>query len=260
MKYFIHAVPERLWYLNKFLIPRMLEQGIKIEELEMYIDNGHDGNLVSCLNSLSMMSNDDGGTWHLQDDIMISHDFADVTHNVMKDTIMCGMCMDIDEEQEKPGGKVDTKNMWYSFQCIYIPNKIALHFVHWFNTVAIEDKKYTLWISKNKYDDSFFREFMLSCYPNYNIMNIMPNIVNHIDYMLDGSLINKDLEDVKDINRQAKYFEDRDSQDKLEYEVRNFKLINKMQNQIDKLGSKPKMNIPKIKDMHCVKKEPMNYN
>lgn len=260
MKYFIHAVPSRLWYINQFLIPSMLKQGITVNELEMYMDNNGDGNLVSCLNSFSMVPNDDGGMWHLQDDIMISHNFSEITHDVPKDTVMCGMCMDIDEEQEKPDGKVNAENMWYSFQCIYIPNRIALHFVHWFNTVAINDEKYTLWISKNKYDDSFFRMFMLENYPDYNIINIKPNIVNHVDYMLDGSLINKDLEDVKGINRQAKYFEDTGLQKQLASDVTTHKLILKVKSQAKELLP-IEDNIVDIKPHKIITvKEPMNYN
>ena len=261
MRYFIHAVPERIWYINNFLIPSMLSQGIQVDELEMYVDNGNDGNLVSCLNSLSMMPNDDKGTWHIQDDIMISHNFAEITRQA-NNSVMCGMCMDIDEEQEKPDGKVDAENMWYSFQCIYIPNRLALQFVHWFNTVAIDDPKYALWISKNKYDDSFFRRFMLENNLGYDIINIKPNIVNHIDYMLDGSLINKDLDD---INRQAKYFEDRDLQISLELKIKTYRLTQKMKESTNKLNTTN--NIDDILDKYTMTRKrkrnlplEMNYN
>jgi hypothetical protein len=68
--------------------------------------------------------------------------------------------------------------------------------------------------------------------------------------MLDGSLINKDLDD---INRQAKYFEDRDLQIGLELKIKTYRLTQKMKSSTEKLNTIN--NIDEVLDKYSMKKK-----
>ena len=39
MYYMIHAVPEREWYVEEYLIPSMISQGISPDEIEVWMDS-----------------------------------------------------------------------------------------------------------------------------------------------------------------------------------------------------------------------------
>ncbi len=75
-KYMIHACLARMWYVEEFLIPSMLEQGIEWESITIWNDAQRRGNLIACMDSFLSLAGSDGGTWHLQDDVIICRDFA----------------------------------------------------------------------------------------------------------------------------------------------------------------------------------------
>ena len=256
-KYLIHGCEERLWYIERYLVPSMLEQGIDPHDISIYIDTEHDGNLFACIKSFNALPIK-GDTWHLQDDIIISPDFRAVTERYSK-AMVCGMCMNIADEVVKPKGKVNIKYMWHSFQCTLIPNIMAHEFVQWFINTASKDPQYRMWISKNKYDDSFFKVFMEDYHPNYMALNLYPNIVDHVDFLLGGSLINADFPG----ERRAKYFENTYLVDELARKLEPHMLTKKMKDMIDKIR-KSQTNHANV-DLHLSKKiskknPPMNYN
>lgn len=183
-KYLIHAVPKRLWYVNDHLIPSMLEQGINQKDISVYCDKNKDGNLHSFLQSLKGLQED---TWHLQDDVIIGRRFKAVTENV--DGVVCAFCSIYSED--KPYGLVDVRDMWYSFPCIRIPVAYSQEFQEWTQTDALKSPLYRSWVAVGKYDDSLFMAFMMHRHGKDKVLNLNPNIVNHIDYLIGGSVVNK---------------------------------------------------------------------
>ena len=184
--YLIHSCDERLWYVEDILIPSMLEQGIEKSNISVYNDVEHLGNLEAFIQSLITV-NQEGGTWHLQDDIVISKQFKRWTEEY-DNGIICGFCNAYSERF--PLGLVKPKDMWYSFQCMRIPNDIARHCYTWFYERIENDPTFEAW-AKTKHDDYIFHKFMERYYANDSVLNLAPNIVDHIDYLLGGSLINK---------------------------------------------------------------------
>lgn len=83
MKYMIHACPKRMWYVSDYLIPSMLAQGIDKGNIIVWNDIDGVGNLASCLASFASCQ-EEGETWHLQDDVVICHDFAERTASAPK--------------------------------------------------------------------------------------------------------------------------------------------------------------------------------
>jgi len=82
------------------------------------------------MNCFKSMPDDDKGTWHLQDDIMICSDFKQRTEELEnKMPIVCGFCF---RTLASPGGFHSAYHMWYSFQCIKIDNQIARECAKWF--------------------------------------------------------------------------------------------------------------------------------
>ena len=183
-KYMIHAVPQRMWYVEHYLMPEMIKNGIDKDSILIYNDDKGLGNLRAFLDSLKKSDCD---LWHLQDDIIISDDFKVQTekHN---SGIVCGFCSRYSED--KPAGFVLPENMWYSFPCIRIPDSTAREFIRWIKQQEEENGKHKNWIDANRYDDSLFMAFLQERYPLKAVLNLKPNIVNHIDYLIGGSMVN----------------------------------------------------------------------
>lgn len=51
MNILIHACLKRNWYVYEHLIPSLLAQGIKEDEIHVWMDIGGEGNLMSCIHS-----------------------------------------------------------------------------------------------------------------------------------------------------------------------------------------------------------------
>ena len=193
-RYMIHGTPEREWYVNEFLVPSMIEQGIPEEDIVLWIDNEHKGNLESFMQSCRWIGESQsylGGFWHLQDDVVISKTFAKRAEE-NGNGIVCGFCTPAFE-----GGNVNLIGvqpiafMWFSFQCIRIPNIYAKQCADWFYNVAKPQKIFRDYWAEGKHDDVMFRKFMQDNYPKEMVHNLMSNMVDHVDYLVGGTLINK---------------------------------------------------------------------
>ena len=145
-----------------------------------------------------------GYTWHLQDDVIISSDFKKRTEEYKEFYgLICGICteydLDIIGHTNMPIPTFD--ELWFSFPCMRIPNIIAKECAEYFNSgkdLACEE-----WRKRNKGDDSVFRRYIQVYYNKMMHINLMPNIVDHIDYLLGGSTVNADR-NVKQV--RAKYW------------------------------------------------------
>lgn len=208
MRYMIHACKDRKWYLDSFLIPSMLDQGINSDDIEIWMDEDGKGNLFSCMESFESCKDIEGSTWHLQDDVIISRDFYERTKASDEHLVICGFCgKDLGPSIDKDG-YVFPWSMWWSFQCIQIPNDLAFECSEWFYKDAIhrDDEGMAKRIQEKKSDDWFWRRFLLECNPYIDVLNLNPNLVDHIDYLIGGSLIN--TQRTKDM--RAVYFKDKD--------------------------------------------------
>ena len=189
-KYLIHACKVRLWYVNEYLIPSMIKQGINKADIDIYLDENEEGCLFSCMKAFYQVPNNDEGIWHLQDDIVIASNFKEKTEKYSQDYIVCGYCYSLDGGKDFVG-EVKPKNMWYSFPCIYIPNKVAKRCASWFFNKAMYDNGYGVLIRTNKHDDTLFHVFVEDYYSEMKVLNLVPNIVDHVDYLIGGSIINR---------------------------------------------------------------------
>lgn len=191
MKYLIHTYPKRLWYVNEFLIPSMIEQGINKEDIHIYNDEKFKGNLKAFIESCKYVKENfdiEKGTWHLQDDVVISSDFAERTKYVTKDDVQCGFVSEMYNKVKKDAvGKQNIKYIWLSFPCIYIPNLYIVEFIDWLekNKFRNDDMK-TRYLANN-YDDFFFINYLADRRRDIYTFNIKPNLVDHIDYLIGGT-------------------------------------------------------------------------
>lgn len=215
MQYMIHACPERMWYVEEFLIPALTAQGIRDEEITVWIDADKKGNLFSCMDSFLACGDHEGGTWHMQDDVIACSDFASRTKE-HDQGIVCGFgCKNFGPSMQERG-IVPAGFLWYSFQCIRIPNEIAKECAEWFYNEARYYPQYKEKVADRKHDDYFFREFILDKWPDIKIENLDPCLVDHIDYLIGGTLINR-LRAIK-INRAA-FWPEEDLVEQLEREI-----------------------------------------
>ena len=216
-KYLIRCCNRRYEYVTKYLVPSMITQGIKEDNIKVYLDVNNEGCLESCMKAFSSVPDDDEGTWHLQDDIIISSDFRICTEKY-NDGIVCGYCWEKDRYKEV-SGFVDADHMWYSFPCIRIPNKIARGCAKWYYDFVINSNEYHIWVNAKKYDDSVFDIYVKDyCRGTVMILNLEPNIVDHIDYLIGGSVINYMRSEVQ---TRAAHFEDKYLVDKLAEILKN---------------------------------------
>lgn len=179
----IHCVPARLNYVQNFIIPELENQFI--DKISIFNDVKLSGNLTSFLDSLKVLP-ETGSTWHIQDDVLISPRFAK-TINGTKDEIICGFSSKYDRCNDSI---TNPKDMWWTFPCIKIPNKIAKEFVTWCVPDNMSSSRFRDCIKENKGDDALFKEFLEKIHPDERIINLNPNIVNHVDYLLGGSVAN----------------------------------------------------------------------
>lgn len=213
MRYMIHACPPRMWYVNDYLLPSMRAQGI--EDVEIWNDTEGKGNLFSCMESFRACGERPGGTWHLQDDVILCRDFAERTRAA--DGVVCGFgCRNFGISMQERG-RVPMVFMWYSFPCIHIPNHLAGECAAWFFEDAIHRTKYAAQVSDRRHDDWFWREFLLERHKDLWVTNLVPNLVDHVDYLLGGTLINQQRR--LQTNRSA-FFEDLDLVAELESKIK----------------------------------------
>ena len=208
----IHTYPGRLWYVTDFLIPSMRKQGIK--NIEVWNDWQYAGNLLSFVASMMECGERDGGIWHLQDDIVISHDFALKTQEY-DSGMVAGYCHSVFGPLISVSGKTKAPFLWNSFPCLRIPNEIAKEFAKWYLKDARKRKNYREWVQSDKHDDGFFHDFIDEAYPDMEVINLKPNIVDHIDYLLGGSTINAD----RTHESRAEFFEDHGEVRQLEIDL-----------------------------------------
>lgn len=108
-------------------------------------------------------------------------------------------------------GEQKAADHWYSFQCIRVPDSLAGECAVWFFSDASKrtQAKYRNRVLRKKHDDDFFRFFLEEKHPEMTVLNLKPNLVDHIDYLIGGTLVNKDR--IEKVNRAA-YWENEDEQ------------------------------------------------
>ena len=211
-KYLIHAVPRRRWYVDDYLIPSMLDQGISEKNIRVYEDTNQEGNLRACMNAFASCT-DDGGTWHLQDDVCICKNFKIITEAV-DFGLICGFSSKMYDGEGKIG-LVDRKDMWFSFPCIRIPNEYARDCAEWVTKYIIGNPIYKDFWGGGANDDWAFRTYLKEFYTFVHAMNIAPNLVDHVDYLVGGGTGKKSREQ----QVRAQYWTDSDIVENLEQKI-----------------------------------------
>lgn len=202
MKYIVHACNKRKWYVDEFLIPSMREQGIM--DVKTYLDKDGRGCLPSMLASFRECGKRRISAWHLQDDVVLSRDFAEKSQNIDRKIVNMGFWHRFDGDQDLHPGRTKVSDMTYSFPCVYVPHNIAQEFAEWYFDEAVKREQYKKWIEAKKYGDSFFRDFMRERHTDEYVYNFKPSLVEHIDWLIGGSTINQ----YRDGICRAGYWED----------------------------------------------------
>lgn len=202
MRIMIHACPARMWYVNEFLIPSLKEQGA--DDIYVWNDRNGLGNLEATMASFALCGHYSGGTWHLQDDVIIAHDFVERAR-AHDEGVVCGYV----NQQAGPNvgmtGRRPVCFHWWSFPCIRIPNEYARACAEWWRNEGRYKDIYQSHIYYKNGDDTVFRDWLVDISNCSHITNLTPNLVDHIDYLLGGSVTNKHRE----YTARAFYFEDK---------------------------------------------------
>jgi len=81
--------------------------------------------------------------------------------------------------------------MWYSFPCIRIPNHMAIECANWYYNGLSHPTEVKYFTRYGKNDDLLFRAFLERNYMSNEVMLVNPNLVDHVDWLIGGSIINK---------------------------------------------------------------------
>lgn len=185
--YIIHTCPTREWYVTDYLIPDMKAQGIT--DIEVWNDTEKRGNLRACMECFTEIGKRGEQRWHLQDDIVISRDFREKTERY-DDGIVCGYVREEWQPMGVRAGVVPAVFMWNSFPCIHIPDEYARDMAEWFYTDAAFRDTYRDNVRLNRGDDSMWFDWVMECHLEDEVRNLSPCIVDHIDFLIGGSVTN----------------------------------------------------------------------
>ena len=185
MKVLIHAYPKRMWYVEGWLVPELERQGA--DEIEIWNDTEGKGNLRACLESFAARTGD-GGTWHIQDDVLLCRDFAQRCRE-HDEGVVYGFCNVQFTDDPAQTGVVSVEDAWHSFQCLRIPDAYARECAAWFEGPGRTSGLYPIWISSGKMDDDMFRTFLLDQHGRETVENLRPNLVEHVDWIIGGSIL-----------------------------------------------------------------------
>lgn len=218
--YMIHTCKKRRWYVDRYLIPSMHEQGINDADIFIWEDKKGNGCLASFMESMKWVGDTQcflNGIWHLQDDIVLAKDFAEKTRQ-NDHGIVCGFCNEkFDGGNVNLIGIVPVSYTWFSFPCIRIPNTYARECAEWFYEDVVPNNRHGEFTAEGKHDDALFRLFLVERHPNEVTNNLLINIVDHVDYLIGGSLVNKQRDGI----RRAYRFEDKEVVDHLKERLEN---------------------------------------
>lgn len=225
--YLIHCSTKRLWYVKELLIPSMLKQGIQQKDILIYQDKNRIGNLRAWVDSCNRISlhcknHDIDGVWHLQDDVVISKNFKQMTEQY--DTgLVCGFTCAYDREPEPGYFHLYQEKMWFSFPCIRIPSDILSEFTDWANINLWQSEYFNLCVRKNNSDDLVFREWLYDNHADMEHLNLAPNPVNHVDKLIGGSLANPQRD--KEQDTMSIFWDEQDVIDNLISQLKKVKKI-----------------------------------
>ena len=200
--------------MKGYLIPRLLNQPY-VDEVFVWCDEEKKGNLYSCMDSFRHIPEDwHGATWHMQDDVIIARNFFERVTIAEKDEIVCGFCCPR-FNSNLTRGYSDPEHMWYSFPCIRIPDDIARECGEWFFGKVYGSPVYRSLTMHGNRDDQVFKKFLEEEHPDIPIYHMKPCMVEHVDWLLGGSMANKDRKKIA----TAMWFEDGDLVNELERRI-----------------------------------------
>jgi hypothetical protein len=185
MKVLIHACPKRMWYVEGFLVPELERQGA--DKIEVWNDTEGKGNLRACMEAFAAQSGEDG-TWHIQDDVLLCRDFVERCRQ-HDEGVVYGFCNEAFTDDPLQTGHVNVEDAWHSFQCVRIPDAYARECAAWLEGPGKTSGMYSIWIQSGKMDDDVFRTFLIDRHGRENVLNLKPNLVEHVDWIVGGSVL-----------------------------------------------------------------------
>lgn len=188
MKVMIHATPSRMWYVDGYLAPSLRAQGI---EPRIFVDEHYKGNLRACLESFSLCDGTgDEGTWHLQDDVIICRNFAE--RAAAEDYgVANAFCSRYSDDKLDHTGTVYPPDLWTGFPCVRIPDEMARDYVRWVKSDELKPPQAEMLIHCNRGDDFIFHKYFEIKHGHETARNIAPNLVDHVDWLIGGSLVSE---------------------------------------------------------------------
>jgi len=179
MKVMIHACPKRLWYVERYLAPSLVEQGL---EPVIWNDAEGYGCLASCLRSFRSAQCE----WHLQDDVLIARNFAELAHKY-DSGVVAGFCFAQSGDDSGCVGRVYAPDLWHGFPCVRVPIDYALAYCDWVDGPDHDEREWYA-IKHNKGDDFLFHEWHDKFHAREMVVNAV--MVEHVDWLIGGSVVN----------------------------------------------------------------------
>lgn len=215
----IHTCPDRIAYVTEFLKPRLEAQGFN--DITIYNDTERIGCRESYIKSIESLP-ETGHTWHLQDDVLPDQRFYEWATSEWYEYpgIICGFGCGHYTPRSRFGFARNSEDMFYSFPCIRIPNEVAKDMIAWFAEARKTDINILEKLPSGKFFDYFFKLYIGNNEKEIGIYNFFPNIVEHVDEYISGSLVNKQRKYLA----KAIQFDDKKAIEDLEVWSKEYKL------------------------------------
>jgi len=221
--YMIHTCKQREWYVDKYLVPSMIEQGIDPNCITIWVDREGYGNLESYMQSFNNIPITHS-CWHIEDDVLLTSNFYSITREYNDfNGIVTGFCSTYDKDRKDFYNEEsdDLSKLWFSFPCIKLPNLLCKSLAYYyFNTDS--DTYLNQFKEKKRGADTIFRRYLKKYYKGMKFINLNPNLVEHVDWLLNGST----AEGKNNFRATSIYFPEQELVEKLEEELLKEKNIN----------------------------------
>lgn len=195
MKFLIHTCPKRKWYVDEFLVPSMIAQGIDENDIFIFNDDVGYGNLMAMIKSLTYYGqffDDDEEVWHLQDDVLLSSFFYEKCKKYSGDEVIFGYCGNCEPEKAKYKRPKCKDQMWWSQPCMKLYAWMMSAISDYFYFELPKSRKYLLYHHLRKCDDVIVQDWLdLNMKKKgFDILQVSPSMVEHVDYLIGGSIVN----------------------------------------------------------------------
>ena len=151
---------------------------------------------TDCARWILKEKSDYDGTWHLEDDVVPCKQFKALSEELpaTADIIQGFITENKDFDFNGTTGIASVKDLPYGTQCIYIPNSYLQGFIAFMDNIVKTGKYRAGQYNRGTlYADAVLRAYLRKYHRNITINNLDSCMVEHVDYLIGGRSVKKQV-------------------------------------------------------------------